>query len=866
MQPRAAVHNGSQASAGSNGARARAPYFAGYTVALLLLLGCTALAVATYRLVERELTQAATTRNAALARLAAVTVSERLERMVDLSVSLATRVRFADLVARGEWEAAGAIMRGVPAEFPFLERLFLADVGGTLRVDEPPLPGVRGRSFAFRDWFQGVSREWRTYVSPVYERSAEPRIRVVAVATPVRAPGGEVAGVLVLQLALDPFFDWVHTLDLGEEAELAVVDSAGKAVYGVPRDAATGAEWLVSADPARHGWRVVIQQPAHAAFAARDRQLRLVQIAYVLAAFLIATLGWIGVREARRRREQLGRARAALARHDERLRILGEIDRAMVAEQPAEAIAAAVIRPLRELLGVPRAIVNRIDLAAGAVEWIAAAGRKRTHAGPGVRYATHFMGDVTALARGEPQVVDVRALPESPESRALLVSDVRYYKVVPMIAGGELLGAISFGGATPEFPAEQVAIAQEVATQLAIATTQARLLERVRRHADELEERVRARTAELETANRELDDLYDNAPCGYHSVGANGLFVRMNQTELNWLGYTRDEVIGKMGPADLHTPASLEIFKQRFKVFSETGVAKDVEYEFRRRDGTVLPVVLHATAIRDRDGRFLMSRSTIFDNTDRKRAAEQLAALNANLQRHAAEVQAANQELGAFSYSVSHDLRAPLRAVDGYARMLEEDYADRLDDEGRRLLGVVRGEAGRMGRLIDDLLAFSRSGRQAMRPTPVDMGALAREVLHELRPDYPAAQVALAELPPATGDRALLRQVWANLIGNALKYSARSAAPRVDIGACANGADVEYWVQDNGAGFDPRYADKLFGVFQRLHDAEEFPGTGVGLAIVQRVVARHGGRVAAHGRPGEGARFSFSLPAMEARA
>jgi signal transduction histidine kinase len=719
MQSHASVQQDAAAAAASNGIRRPARYL-GYALVALLLGGCVFLAGATYRALERELTQAATTRNAALARLAAVTVSERLERMVDLAVSLATRVRFADLVARGEWEDAGAIMRGVPAEFPFLERLFVTDASGTLRFDEPALPRVRGQSFAFRDWFKGVSREWRTYVSPVYERSAEPRIRVVAVASPVRSPAGEVAGVLVLQLALNPFFDWVRTLDLGSGAELAVVDAAGKAVYGMLREGTTDTEWLVSTEPVRHDWRVVLQQPAHAAFAARDRQLGLVRIAYALAALLVATLGWIGVREARRRREQLGRARAALARHDERLRILGEIDRAMVAEQPAEAIAAAVIRPLRELLGVPRAIVNRIDLAAGQVEWIAAAGRKRVRAGPGVRYATRFMGDISALARGEPQVVDVKALPEGPESKALLASDVRYYKVVPMIAGGELLGAISFGGATPEFPAEQVAIAQEVATQLAIATVQARLLERVRRHADELEARVRARTAELEGAVKELD---------------------------------------------------------------------------------------------------------------------------------------------AFSYSVSHDLRAPARAVDGYARMLQEDFGARLDDEGRRLLGVVRGEAARMGRLIDDLLAFSRSGRQAMQAARVDMDGLVREVLETLRGEHPAAQVAVAPLPAAVGDRALLRQVWDNLIGNALKYSSRVPAPRVDIGGAADGDQCEYWVRDNGAGFDARYSNKLFTVFQRLHHAEEFPGTGVGLAIVQRIVARHGGRVAAEGSPGAGARFSFTLPA-----
>jgi light-regulated signal transduction histidine kinase (bacteriophytochrome) len=220
---------------------------------------------------------------------------------------------------------------------------------------------------------------------------------------------------------------------------------------------------------------------------------------------------------------------------------------------------------------------------------------------------------------------------------------------------------------------------------------------------------------------------------------------------------------------------------------------------------------------------------------------------------------AANKDLESFSYSVSHDLRAPLRAVDGYARMLEEDYGARLDDEGRRLLSVVRDNAGRMGRLIDDLLAFSRLGRREPAKQAVEMTALAREVADEVGSGT-AALIEIGELPPAVADRALMRQVWVNLIGNAVKYSAKRADPRVEIGGRVNGSDNVYWVRDNGVGFDMRYVEKLFGVFQRLHGADEFDGTGVGLAIVQRVVARHGGRISAHSAPGEGARFEFCLP------
>jgi len=556
---------------------------------------------------------------------------------------------------------------------------------------------------------------------------------------------------------------------------------------------------------------------------------------------LYARLARVREREA----DRLEHAQRTLAQHRERLRILHEIDRAIVAQHSPESIAAAVIGPLRELLDVPRAIVNQFDLPAGEVEWIAAAGRRRMHVGPGVRYSIRLMGELEALRRGEPQRIDVNALPHGPEKEALLASDVHVYMVVPMIAGGELIGALSFGGRAPHFPPGQVNIAREVATQLAIAITQARLHERVRLHAQELERRVIERTASLDALNREYEDLYNNAPCGYHSVGHDGKFVRINDTELRWLGYAREELIGKLGPADLHAPESRKLFVERFEHFKQSGVAQDVEYELRRKDGSILPVLLNATAVRDAHGQFVMSRSTVLDDTERRRAREQ--------------IQAAYKELESFSYSVSHDLRAPLRAIDGYARMLEEDHAPKLDAEGLRLLGVVRAASRQMGQLIDELLDFSRLGRQSLAKRAVDMTALVREVLAEQARGAPA-RVDLAPLPGAEADPALLRQAWANLVGNALKYSGKRPEPRIEIGGREEAAGNVYWVRDNGVGFDMRYADKLFGVFQRLHGAGEFPGTGVGLAIVQRVVARHGGRVWAEGRTGEGACFYFWLP------
>ena len=241
------------------------------------------------------------------------------------------------------------------------------------------------------------------------------------------------------------------------------------------------------------------------------------------------------------------------------------------------------------------------------------------------------------------------------------------------------------------------------------------------------------------------------------------------------------------------------------------------------------------------------------------RATEkQVRTLNGQLKSYSLQLEATNRELEGFSYSVSHDLRAPLRAINGFASMLEEDHGAHLDAEGRRLLGVVRSNADAMACLIDDLLAFSRLGKVSFVRGPVDMAALVREVLTERGGE---AAIEIGTLPVAHGDRALLKQVWANLIDNAVKYSANVATPAIRVSGFVNDSgDSEYRIDDNGAGFDMRYCDKLFGVFQRLHSASEFSGTGVGLAIVQRIVTRHGGRVWGEGRPGAGATFHFRLP------
>lgn len=233
-----------------------------------------------------------------------------------------------------------------------------------------------------------------------------------------------------------------------------------------------------------------------------------------------------------------------------------------------------------------------------------------------------------------------------------------------------------------------------------------------------------------------------------------------------------------------------------------------------------------------------------------------------SLENRTAQLQAANKELEAFSYSVSHDLRAPLRAIDGFSRILLEDYADKLDAEGRRVFGIIRTNTQNMGRLIDDLLTFSRLGRKQIEPAIINMDELAKDAFTQLESSMSgrAPRLNIKELPPAHGDRALLQQVFVNLLSNAAKYSRPKEASVIEVGGHSVNGENIYYVKDNGVGFNMKYVNKLFGVFQRLHSAEEFEGTGVGLAIVQRVVGRHGGRVWAEGKVDGGATFYFALP------
>jgi PAS domain S-box-containing protein len=337
-----------------------------------------------------------------------------------------------------------------------------------------------------------------------------------------------------------------------------------------------------------------------------------------------------------------------------------------------------------------------------------------------------------------------------------------------------------------------------------------------------------------------------------------GNFRRLNPVWEKVLGWSREQLMARPYLDFIH-PDDREA-----TVAEAEGLSRGLEtVSFTNRylcaDGSYRWLLWNSTPDPDRQRIYAAAR----DVTEKRLAEEEIEKLNRELKRRVGELASLNQELEAFSYSVSHDLRAPLRHIDGFARLLRRQAADGLDEKAGHYLGTIEESVGQMGNLIDQLLAFSRLGRAEVRSATVDLEALVWEAIRDVERDTNGRDVrwTVGALPPVTGDEALLRQVFINLLSNAVKYTSPRAVASIEVGCLPEGSEeVVCFVRDNGVGFDMKYVDKLFGVFQRLHGAGEFEGTGIGLANVRRVIQRHGGRTWARGAVDEGATFYFSLP------
>ena len=379
----------------------------------------------------------------------------------------------------------------------------------------------------------------------------------------------------------------------------------------------------------------------------------------------------------------------------------------------------------------------------------------------------------------------------------------------------------------------------------------------------DISERKRAEEALYESENQ-FRTMLDGIPQLAWIARPDGFIYWYNQRWYDYTNTTLEQMQGD-GWASVHDPAVLPLVMERWHHCLATGDPYELEFPLKGADGNFRWFLTRCSALKGEDGKILRWVGTNTDVSQKREAEEVIRQLNTNLEQRVlertTELEVANKELEAFSYSVSHDLRAPLRAVDGFSQAVLEDYGAQLPKEGRRDLQTIRDGAQRMGVLIDDLLKFSRLSRTPLNTQEVNTAKLVRNVLEDLKSQREGRQVEIriGDLPECQGDAALLSQVWVNLISNALKYTRRCETAVIEIGFQLQQGEGVYFVRDNGAGFDMRYVNKLFGVFQRLHRADEFEGTGVGLAIVQRVIHRHGGRIWADAALNHGATFYFTL-------
>jgi PAS domain S-box-containing protein len=335
-------------------------------------------------------------------------------------------------------------------------------------------------------------------------------------------------------------------------------------------------------------------------------------------------------------------------------------------------------------------------------------------------------------------------------------------------------------------------------------------------------------------------------------------FIEINESFTRFTGYTYEEIIGRSA-SELKLWVKPEELELWMNTLQKDGRVFNQEFSSRNKSGEIRIGLSSAEVIniKGEPCRIVV----VTDITERKKAEDALGQALSNLEQSNARLAASNKELEAFSYSVSHDLRSPLRSIDGFSQALLEDYANKIDATGQDYLKRLRSASQKMGELIDGLLRLSRLSRSELHREPIDLSIMAIEIatrLREMQPDRKVEFIIGGDLT-ANGDPQLLRALLENLLGNAWKFTGKVPSAIIEFGSIRNGLQKTFFVKDNGAGFDMTYVDKLFGVFQRLHDVTEFPGTGIGLATVQRIINRHGGTVRAEGEVGKGATFYFTL-------
>ncbi|PWH17831.1 MAG: hypothetical protein DDG60_01175 [Anaerolineae bacterium] len=445
-----------------------------------------------------------------------------------------------------------------------------------------------------------------------------------------------------------------------------------------------------------------------------------------------------------------------------------------------------------------------------------------------------------------------------------LLPNTRSELALPLISRGQILGALTIqSDQEAAFSDEDIETFQTMADQLANAIQNARLYDQLERELEErkraemqvrqlnaeLEERVERRTLALKASEERFRALADNNPLRIRRYDRECRYLYANRVS-NDPDFEPQQIIGKTIREVVENPELVELAERCIRQVFETGQPMQTEYQYDEHSFALWYLAPEFGP----DGQVISVVTTTLDISERRRMEDELRA-------RTLELQASNRELESFSYSVSHDLRAPLRALDGFSRILLEDFQAYLPEEAQQYLKRIREATQQMSQLIDDMLRLSRISRAELRRDPISLTELARQIVENLQSQEPerSARILIQENLIANADQGLLRLALENLFNNAWKFSAKSNPTEIEFGKTLVDGRETFFIRDNGVGFDMAYADKLFGVFQRLHSPSEFPGTGVGLAIVQRVIHRHGGRIWAQSAPGQGATFYFTL-------
>lgn len=452
---------------------------------------------------------------------------------------------------------------------------------------------------------------------------------------------------------------------------------------------------------------------------------------------------------------------------------------------------------------------------------------------------------VCGCAAREARPIVANNIPEIPDPRTELVKSfgVKAYACYPLIAEERVIGTLSFGTATRSiFSGDDLAMMKTMADMVAVAMMRINTETYLRLS----EERLRQASREWEDTFNSISDPISIHDEEFRIVKANRAFEKVVGMESNeFIGKKCHEVIHKSETPWLNCPHKqcISCGKPVTREFLEQGLGKYL--------------LVSCSPISDYRNQLNGTVHVIKDVTERNRHLEELKI-------RTAELEATNSDLESFSYTVSHDLRAPLRAIEGFSSMLVGEINGKLDQEAIRKFNVIRSNAGKMSHLIDDLLSYSRTGRAKTSITKIDILSLVQEIWKDLQEGNPGRKMELVigGIPPAAGDRMLIRQALSNLLGNSVKFSRKRERALIEVGGVSSGRFNTYCIKDNGAGFDMNYSGRLFEIFRRLHKESEFEGTGIGLAIVKKIIEKHGGAIWAEGKPGEGATFCFTLPAF----